>query len=231
MALFAHRGATAVRRYLLPGPAGDEFRDRGRAGRRRQLGAVARHPRQGAVVPRAFDADRGARSAAPGRWPTRTQTIQGGGTSNETDDNGCGWPQRRWPRRCCVAQPGPWRRSAAARLRVGISQMPPTPDPVVTTFGINWMTSVVACEPLFGIDTSWTPQPMLADASLFSDDGTELTITLRDGLTFQSGAGADLGRRRGLAEPLPRRRRHRRLVQGGDRLDRGGGRPAPCSSS
>src|SRR5690606_14223370 len=47
-------------------------------------------------------------------------------------------------------------------LRVAISQMPPAPDPVVTTFGVNWMTATVACEPLFAIDASWTPQPMLA---------------------------------------------------------------------
>lgn len=73
-------------------------------------------------------------------------------------------------------------------LRVAISQMPPAPDPVVTTFGVNWMTATVACEPLFAIDASWTPQPMLAKEFAYSEDGTELTITLRDGLTFQSGA-------------------------------------------
>jgi peptide/nickel transport system substrate-binding protein len=83
---------------------------------------------------------------------------------------------------------GAFAQERGGTLTVGISQMPPTPDPVVTTFGINWMTSVVACEPLFGIDTSWTPQPMLAESFAYSADGTELTITLREGLTFQSGA-------------------------------------------
>lgn len=73
-------------------------------------------------------------------------------------------------------------------LRVGIEQMAPSPDPVVTTFGINWMTATVVCEGLFGQDVSWTPQPMLADTYTYSDDGTELTIALRDGLKFQSGA-------------------------------------------
>ncbi|NDV00034.1 ABC transporter substrate-binding protein [Pseudoroseicyclus tamaricis] len=72
-------------------------------------------------------------------------------------------------------------------LTVGISQMPPQPDPVVTTFGINWMTAAVVCEGLFAVDNSWTPQPMLAESFEYSDDGTLLTITLRDGLTFQSG--------------------------------------------
>lgn len=72
-------------------------------------------------------------------------------------------------------------------LRVGISQMAPSPDPVVTTFGTNWATASVACEGLFGLDASWTPQPMLADSFSYSDDGTTLTVKLRDGLKFHSG--------------------------------------------
>ncbi len=72
-------------------------------------------------------------------------------------------------------------------LDVGISQMPPAPDPVVTTFGTNWMTAAVACEGLFAVDNSWTPQPMLADSYAYNDAGTELTVTLREGLKFHSG--------------------------------------------
>ncbi len=72
-------------------------------------------------------------------------------------------------------------------LRVGIEQMAPSPDPVVTTFGINWMTAQIACEGLFALDLNWTPQPMLADSYTYNDDGTELTIHLRQGLTFHSG--------------------------------------------
>ncbi len=73
-------------------------------------------------------------------------------------------------------------------LRVGISQIGPSPDPVVTTFGINWLTATVVCEGLFAQDETWSPQPMLAESYSYSDDGTELTITLRDGLKFHSGA-------------------------------------------
>ncbi|HTN64395.1 MAG TPA: ABC transporter substrate-binding protein, partial [Devosia sp.] len=73
-------------------------------------------------------------------------------------------------------------------LRVGISQMAPSPDPVVTTFGTNWTTAGVICEGLFGLDASWTPQPMLADSFAYSEDGKTLTVTLRDGLKFHSGA-------------------------------------------
>lgn len=72
-------------------------------------------------------------------------------------------------------------------LRVGISQMAPSPDPVVTTFGVNWMTATIACEGLFGVDESWTPQPMLAESFEYGEDGMTLTVTLREGLTFHSG--------------------------------------------
>ncbi len=72
-------------------------------------------------------------------------------------------------------------------LRVGISQIGPTPDPVVTTFGINWLTATVVCEGLFAQDETWSPQPMLANDYQYSEDGTELSITLRDGLKFHSG--------------------------------------------
>lgn len=73
-------------------------------------------------------------------------------------------------------------------LRIGISQMAPSPDPVVTTFGVNWLTASIACEGLFGTDESWTPQPVLADSFEYSEDGKTLTVTLREGLKFQSGA-------------------------------------------
>lgn len=73
-------------------------------------------------------------------------------------------------------------------LRVGISQMAPSPDPVVTTFGVNWMTATVICEGLFATDEAWTPQPVLADSFAYSEDGKTLTIALRKGLKFHSGA-------------------------------------------
>lgn len=72
-------------------------------------------------------------------------------------------------------------------LRVGISQMAPSPDPVVTTFGINWNTSQIVCEGLFAIDASWSPQPMLADSFAYSEDGKTLTITLRQNIPFHGG--------------------------------------------
>ncbi|MDF0603059.1 ABC transporter substrate-binding protein [Psychromarinibacter sp. C21-152] len=73
-------------------------------------------------------------------------------------------------------------------LRVGITQMGPTPDPVVTTFGVNWMTAMNVCEGLFVLDESWTPQPMLVEDYSYSEDGRALTLTLREGLGFHSGA-------------------------------------------
>ncbi|GGB04458.1 peptide ABC transporter substrate-binding protein [Brucella endophytica] len=78
--------------------------------------------------------------------------------------------------------------SRGGQLRVGISQMAPSPDPVVTTFGVNWATAYVVCEGLFALDENWTPQVMLADSFAYSDDGLKLTVTLRPGLKFHSGA-------------------------------------------
>lgn len=73
-------------------------------------------------------------------------------------------------------------------LRIGISQMAPSPDPVVTTFGTNWATAGVVCEGLFGLDETWTPQPMLAESFEYGEDGKTLTVVLREGLKFHSGA-------------------------------------------
>lgn len=73
-------------------------------------------------------------------------------------------------------------------LRIGISQMAPSPDPVVTTFGVNWGTAIIVCEGLFGLDEKWTPQPMLAESFGYSPDGLKLTVALRSGLKFHSGA-------------------------------------------
>lgn len=73
-------------------------------------------------------------------------------------------------------------------LRVAISQMAPAADPVVTTFGTNWTTASVVCEGLFAVDKTWTPQPMLADSVAYAEDGLSMTIKLRKGLKFHSGA-------------------------------------------
>lgn len=73
-------------------------------------------------------------------------------------------------------------------LTVAIDQMGPTADPVVTTFGTNWRTAAVACEGLFGRDLNWTPQPVLAESYSYNDAGTELTVKLREGIKFHSGA-------------------------------------------
>ena len=73
-------------------------------------------------------------------------------------------------------------------LRIGISQMAPSPDPVVTTFGVNWLTASIACEGLFGVDETWTPQPVLAESFTYAQDGKSLTVVLRPDLKFHSGA-------------------------------------------
>jgi peptide/nickel transport system substrate-binding protein len=75
-------------------------------------------------------------------------------------------------------------------LRVGIWPMAPSPDPMVTPFGVNWLTGSVVCEGLFGIGETWASQPML-DHSLSPD---ELVISPEmSGRSEGGAAGNDTG--------------------------------------
>jgi peptide/nickel transport system substrate-binding protein len=73
-------------------------------------------------------------------------------------------------------------------LRVAVPQLPTALDPVVSTLGTNWLVATNVCEGLFGLDDNWQPQPMLAASSNYDPNGPTLTIKLRQGVKFQSGA-------------------------------------------
>ena len=73
-------------------------------------------------------------------------------------------------------------------LRVAVPQVPATPDPVVTTLGENWRVASNVCEGLFGLDENWRPEPMLAESFKYDDAANTLTVKLRPGITFHSGA-------------------------------------------
>ena len=73
-------------------------------------------------------------------------------------------------------------------LRVAVPQLPAVADPVVTTLGTNWLTAANVCEGLFGLDNNWQPQPMLAQSYRYDDKAGTLTVTLRPGIRFHSGA-------------------------------------------
>ncbi|QFG69496.1 ABC transporter substrate-binding protein [Ornithinimicrobium pratense] len=64
---------------------------------------------------------------------------------------------------------------------------PPTLDPIVTTATSARDISRNFFEPLLTTDADGAVQPVLAESFEMSDDATELTIALREGLTFHNG--------------------------------------------
>ena len=85
-------------------------------------------------------------------------------------------------------QPATAEPSRGGELRVAIPQVPAVPDPVVTTLGENWRVASNVCEGLFGLDENWRPQPMLAESFKYDGAAGTLTVKLRQGITFHSGA-------------------------------------------
>ena len=78
--------------------------------------------------------------------------------------------------------------AAAADLRIATPQLPAALDPVVSTLGTNWLVAANACEGLFALDDNWQPRLMLAQSSHYDEATLTLTVVLRPGITFHSGA-------------------------------------------
>jgi peptide/nickel transport system substrate-binding protein len=87
------------------------------------------------------------------------------------------------PQGACAAEP-----ARGGELRVALPQVPAVPDPVVTTLGTNWLVASNVCEGLFGLDETWRPQPMLAQSFAYDEAANTLTVKLRQGIAFHSGA-------------------------------------------
>lgn len=72
-------------------------------------------------------------------------------------------------------------------LQVALPASPDGLDPHTTS---SLVTVDIACnimEPLFGLDSKYEPQPVLAKSYKVSDDGLVYTIELREGITFHNG--------------------------------------------
>jgi peptide/nickel transport system substrate-binding protein len=78
--------------------------------------------------------------------------------------------------------------AAAADLRISVPQLPAVLDPVVSTLGTNWVVAANVCEGLYGLDDNWQPQLMLAQSADYDEKALTLTVKLRDGVKFHSGA-------------------------------------------
>src|ERR1700722_15235637 len=91
---------------------------------------------------------------------------------------------------CCAGLP-----AMGADLRISTPQLPAALDPVVSTLGTNWLVAANACEGLYALDDNWQPQLMLAQSAAYDEATLTLTIKLRQGIKFHSGAtltGADV---------------------------------------
>ena len=72
-------------------------------------------------------------------------------------------------------------------LQIALPASPDGLDPHTTS---SLVTVDIACnimEPLFGLDSKYEPQPVLAKSYEVSDDGLVYTIELREGIVFHNG--------------------------------------------
>ncbi|MBI0434381.1 ABC transporter substrate-binding protein [Roseomonas sp. KE0001] len=86
------------------------------------------------------------------------------------------------PGRFAIAQP------ARQRLLKLVPQANLTSlDPVWTTANITRNHAYMIHDTLYGMDSSFTPRPQLAEGMVEEDDGRSVTVTLRDGPRFHDG--------------------------------------------
>ena len=78
--------------------------------------------------------------------------------------------------------------ASAADLKIALPQLPVALDPVVSTLGTNWTVAANACEGLYALDDNWRPQLMLAQSADYDETALTLTVKLRAGVKFHSGA-------------------------------------------
>lgn len=73
-------------------------------------------------------------------------------------------------------------------FNIAWSAQPPTLDPLMTTANSSRDIARNFLEPLLTLDNDGEAQPVLAESYEVSDDGTELTIVLRDDVVFHNGS-------------------------------------------
>ncbi|NNU82064.1 ABC transporter substrate-binding protein [Halovulum dunhuangense] len=75
----------------------------------------------------------------------------------------------------------------AADLRIGLQEDPDVLDPDQSRTFVGRIVYASLCDKLFDISPDLEIIPMLATEWSWSDDGTELTMSLREGVTFHDG--------------------------------------------
>lgn len=77
--------------------------------------------------------------------------------------------------------------SIGEEFNVAFNANPPTLDPMVTTASAAWDIGRNFFEPLITLDSSGEVQPVLAESFEVSEEGDEITFTLREGVQFHHG--------------------------------------------
>lgn len=72
-------------------------------------------------------------------------------------------------------------------LVIGFGAQPPNLDPIATTSNDTGVIMRHVFESLVTLDSDYNVQPMLAESYEESDDGKEITFTLREGIKFHNG--------------------------------------------
>ena len=80
---------------------------------------------------------------------------------------------------------------AQTELRIGMRDDPGSLDPATNATFVGRVSLQSICDKLVDIDPMGNLVPMLATGWEWSDDGTEVTLSLRDGVVFHDGTSFD----------------------------------------
>jgi peptide/nickel transport system substrate-binding protein len=91
---------------------------------------------------------------------------------------------------CATGGSGPAATEAPAEITVALA-LPTSWDPITSRTGYDINTISLPYASLTRLDAEGNVEPSLAESWTYSDDGTAITFTLREGLTFSDGEPVD----------------------------------------
>ncbi len=91
---------------------------------------------------------------------------------------------------CATTGPGPSTPESSAEITVALA-LPTSWDPITSRTGYDINTISLPYASLTRLDADGNVEPNLAESWTYSDDGTSVTFTLREGLTFSDGEPLD----------------------------------------
>ena len=85
----------------------------------------------------------------------------------------------------------PWPAFGQTDLRIGMRDDPGSLDPATNATFVGRVSLQSICDKLVDIDPQGNLIPMLATEWQWSEDGTQVTLSLREGVVFQDGTAFD----------------------------------------